>query len=448
MKVLKYIILLIIIILAGGAAYISLIDGHYELEEHMELKAPRELVFKQVENLKKWENWSSLQQYTSANKYSTKTLGTKAFVEWKIEDFDLSGKIVNESVTRNSAIVQSAYTEKSLGKTTYTIKWKFTSQADTTSINLHILGKQDFWAKALQLFQNSKPTTLLSKEATHSLARLNETIQQKMAEFSIHIDGLKTTQKQAYVFNSLATTNEPDQLAQKRQKQVTELKNYLQAHQLEPEGDAFMLFNKIDSDHHNVIVSIALPISTEFTSTDNTSQNVMQSSLPAQQAIKGTLKGDYINTPKLWEAAKVYMQRNQLTQDDQSPAYEVYLRTQEDTKNPAQWITELYIPIKKEPEKNIAQQLSKKIEESESKIDSIKKPKQPKIELKESVSEIDSAKKSKSPKNKSEKTESVIDTTESPTPTKENSVFKKDSVQQKINSERSKKDSTKTSINL
>jgi effector-binding domain-containing protein len=64
------------------------------------------------------------------------------------------------------------------------------------------------------------------------------------------------------------------------------------------------------------------------------------------KAIKTTLKGNYTNSKEAWETAYKYLIDNKLEQVAGSAAVEVYLTDPMNTPNPADWVTEIYIPIK------------------------------------------------------------------------------------------------------
>ena len=65
-----------------------------------------------------------------------------------------------------------------------------------------------------------------------------------------------------------------------------------------------------------------------------------------RKVVKTTLTGDYGNLKEAWEAGYKYIADNGLELNTQSAAFEVYRTNPELQPNPAQYITEIYIPIK------------------------------------------------------------------------------------------------------
>ncbi len=73
--------------------------------------------------------------------------------------------------------------------------------------------------------------------------------------------------------------------------------------------------------------------------------NILNGYIEKTRAVKVTLKGDYTNLDEAWKAAMTYLKDNNLEQSDQHP-FEIYLNDPGDTPNPANYLTEIYIPIK------------------------------------------------------------------------------------------------------
>src|SRR5690606_15269784 len=62
-------------------------------------------------------------------------------------------------------------------------------------------------------------------------------------------------------------------------------------------------------------------------------------------AVKTSLKGDYKHLSEAYTKARQYIEKNSLQIDPQGKSFEVYVTNPEETPNPAEWLTEIYIPI-------------------------------------------------------------------------------------------------------
>lgn len=353
MKILKYLLLLIIVVLIGSAVYISIIDGHFYIEKTIKIRAPKNLVFKQVSELKNWKNWVSLENHKKhLEKSITKnSKGKGAFLTWQEDSLNIHGKLKTTSIIHYSSINQQAFLEKSFCKTDYQIFWTFKNNNDTTSVSLEIKGKHNFWSKALNIINDNTPVEELKPEVEKSLEGLKKGILKRMKVYSIHVDGVGYSKTKDYIFTPRAAKNKPEILEDKRNKALQELGKFMKINHLKKTGPAFMVFNSIDLNHGNVIISIGIPIAEKEIS-ENSDSNILVGTLSKRHIIKSTLKGDYKNIPKLWEATKNYMQKNNLIMDEEMHPYEVFKISNQDSKNPADWVTQLFVPIKKNSNSN------------------------------------------------------------------------------------------------
>lgn len=343
MKLLKYIFLLILIVIIGGAIYVSLINGDYEIEKETDLVTPRALVFKQIEDLDKWENWATLATY-SQKESVTRFLGNNtAHINYKIQKDGTEIELTNQDITRNSSIVQTALAKHQLGTTSFHIHWTLHKKSDTTRVKVHIKAHKNFWAKAMQLIKDKPVQDKINQEVAKSLENLKNKVNEEMAAYAIHVNGVKTTESQNYIFKSISSSNKPEAIQANRFKFMEELKSASHINLSMKNIPDFVVFNQIDPVHQNVIISYALPVSSDFEKEENSP--FQMGNLPEQFVVKATLKGGYQNLPQLWEAVKVYMMDNQLEKNPDAPPYEVYLTDAKDSENPADWITELYVPI-------------------------------------------------------------------------------------------------------
>lgn len=343
MKLLKYIFLLILIIIIGGTIYVSLINGDYEIEKETNIITPRALVFKQIENLDKWENWATLTKYSKKESVTHFLSNNTAHINYKIQADNTEIELTNQEITRNSSIVQTALAKHKLGTTSFQINWTLHKQSDTTLVKVHIKAHKNFWAKAMQLIQDKPVQNKINTEVEKSLENLKVKVNEEMSAYAIHVNGVKTTESQNYIFKSISSSNKPDVIQSKRQQILDELKSAAKSSVTLKNSRGFIVFDKIDHKHQNVIISYALPISSNIEVNENDYFQV--GNLPEQFVVKATLKGDYQNLPQLWEAVKVYMIDNQLEKNPDASPYEVYLTDSQDSENPADWITELYVPI-------------------------------------------------------------------------------------------------------
>jgi effector-binding domain-containing protein len=93
----------------------------------------------------------------------------------------------------------------------------------------------------------------------------------------------------------------------------------------------------------NVIMSNGIPINEriEIPADSDVSINF----IPNTKVLKTTLTGNYTYLPKAWEATMTYLAENGIEQSNLEP-FEIYTTDPGNYPNPADWKTEIYIPIK------------------------------------------------------------------------------------------------------
>ena len=62
-------------------------------------------------------------------------------------------------------------------------------------------------------------------------------------------------------------------------------------------------------------------------------------------AIKTTLNGRHTYLSKAWEETEKYIQNNGFVKSEEKSPFEVYVTALPEEKNPAKWVTEIYIPV-------------------------------------------------------------------------------------------------------
>ncbi len=353
MRILKYFILLLLIILIGAATYIAVLDGHFNHHSSITFKAPRNLVFQEVNQLKNWKNWFLLTSDQGKTQFAVAkdSREKKGFLTWHNAELETHGRISTTAITPYSTLEQQAFLKQKMGRIDYHINWHFSQSGDSTQVAVKVKGRLNFWAKLSSLFKNHELVLPeLQAKIDHSLTQLKKQIKKEMSRYSIHVYGISRTESQQYVYTTFAAQNKPELLKKKRKAAIKSLKKTIEANQIQPTGAAFMIFNEINRQHHTAIVSVAFPI--EGAQNDTTKilyhGSLLIGSIPYQRVVKSTLKGDYKNIPKLWEATEAYMRENNLTQDLEAHPYEVFKITAKDTENPANWITQLVVPIQEQ----------------------------------------------------------------------------------------------------
>lgn len=345
MKILKYLFFLFLIAIIAGAIYIATKDGEYHFEESTIVEAPLPVVFNEVNNYYNWETWGPWRTETDDMiiSYNENTRGEGGGFSWKSENLG-DGSIETVNVNPEESIEQRVIHNPTFSESDGKMYWEFEEVEEGTKVTLGMTGKQSFKEKlAFALTENSL-SGIFKPRLSRSLEKLNKGLQNKMKVYSINVDGVTTHGGGFYMYTTTAT--KISQVPTRMQKMLTEVRNYMENNNIAMQGDPFVLYNSWDEQNNSAIYSVGIfTPSLVITPTDS---DVLNGMMPVQKVVKTTLKGDHENLKEAWDLAYQYIEENNLQADEESQPFEVYKTDPDTTLNPANWITEIFIPITNE----------------------------------------------------------------------------------------------------
>jgi len=342
MKILKYLFFLLLIAIIAGAIYVATKDGNYQVEETTIIKAPVPVVFNEVNNFKNWEKWGPWMDDSDDMiiNYPEKTIGENASYSWKSEEMG-DGSIRNIKVIPESAIDQELMFKSPYGESKSNVYWDFIEVEEGTKVTWGIEGKQSFMEKLAFTFMDQSFPEMIRPMYKEGLEKLNDVVLEKMNVYSINVDGVTTHGGGFYMYATTAT--KISQVQTKMQQMFADVNLYMEQNNISSMGKPFVLYNKWDEQNNSAIYSTGVfTPSLIITPAESTVLNGM---LPVQKVIKTTLKGDYKYLKEAWEKAYKYAEENSLSINPDAPSFEVYMVGPDHTTNPANWVTEIYMPL-------------------------------------------------------------------------------------------------------
>ncbi len=343
MKILKYVFLLVLLIFVAGSIYIGTLDNSYEVTRTKVMKAPIQVVYDNVSDYKNWPSWSpwlekdTLTQLT----YGEITSGKGASYSWKSDNKNVGeGSMETIDATSFESINQRM---KSITpwESQSDIYWAFSPVDDGTEVTWGMKGTLGFGEKAYMVFKGGMDK-MIGPDYEKGLSKLDSVLQADMKKYSIHVNGITTRGGGYYLYNT--TSCKMDEMSKKMTEMLPILSVYVEKNKITTAGPSFTLYHQFDPENNAVIFSCAVPVAERvITEADSGIQTGM---LKPFDAIKTTLNGDYDNLKEAWDAAYKYLAENNLEPLVGTPAIEVYLTEPMNTPNPANWITEIYVPVK------------------------------------------------------------------------------------------------------
>jgi len=340
MKILKYLFFLILIIVIGGAIYFGTKDGSYDVSDSKIIDAPIEVVFNKVNEYKTWENWGPWKNEdpTMRFSYAEKTSGEGASYSWEGE---MSGSMQTTKVIPNSEIQQELTLNTPAGERNSQVYWLFEEVEGGTKVTWGMKGDHPMIDKIYYEFGDMDFNATMHDMNIKGLEGIAEAVQNDMKEYTVNVDGVNQYGGGFYMYNT--TASKQTYVLKKMESMFAQVKGYMEQNKIPASGNPFILYNAMDDLNNTVIFSAAVPVRDRVITPEGSP--IISGLLEAGTAVKTTLKGNYTNLSEAYSAAKKYINENNFQQDPNARTFEVYVTNPEETPNPAEWITEIYIPI-------------------------------------------------------------------------------------------------------
>jgi effector-binding domain-containing protein len=340
MKYLKYILFLLLIAFIGISIYIAVQPNSFEVTRSKTIKAPAGVIYDNIIDFKNWEAWSSWIEENPDIKITLpeKTEGIGGSYSWD-EDGQI-GTMTTMKVDKPNRIEQKMQIDEFPASE---VTWDLKPNGDgTTEVTRTISGDNlPFLFKAYATFMGGMEKQI-APHFEREFEKIDSIVVNGMKAFNIKINGITEYGGGFYMFKT--TSASANNISNMMAQQYAEIMNFMQEHNIQSSGMPFTIYNEMD-DNGNVIMSNAIPISDKVIVADNS--NVLCGYIEKTRVVTATLKGNYTNLGEAWKAIRGYVKDNNLITSEQHP-FEIYLNDPGSTPNPANYLTELYIPIKEE----------------------------------------------------------------------------------------------------
>lgn len=340
MKILKYVFFLLLIVFIAGSIYIATKNGDYQMERTSTINAPVSLIYDEVNDFENWGNWSLWNQEDVILDYSEETKGTGPTISWKSEEIG-DGSITTKEAIPYSSITQQLNLETSIGQANSNIYWNFEEVENGTKVTWGIKGNLSFKEKLAFFIQDNNFSELFKPIFEQGLIDLENNIVRKMEEYTINVDG--TTQHGGGYYMYLTTSAKINEVYTRAAKMIGQVRLYMEENNISIDGNPFIIYNQRNETNRTSIFSAAIP--TPSLVVTPSGSPVLNGFLAPQKVVKTTLKGNYKNATEAWETTYRYIIENDLAVNPNGEPFEVFVAGPEEEENPANWVTEIYIPV-------------------------------------------------------------------------------------------------------
>lgn len=341
MKILKYLFFLLLIVFIGGAIYFATKDGNYDIQESTIVEAPIELVFDKVNEYKTWENWGPWKKEdpTMVFNYSDKTTGEGASYSWNGEEGDGSMRTIQ--VVPNQLIRQELTLQTPAGERKPDVYWEFKEVEGGTQVTWGVRGEHQLMDKAYFTLTSTDFEKQMRDMYAAGLSGLKQSVLDDMEVYAVEVNGLTQYSGGFYMYTTAAVNQSA--LSDKMATMFGTVMQFMNSNNIPQAGMPMTIYNEMDNQNGSFIISCAIPVSSRIITPADS--DVLCGFMPAQTAIKTTLRGDYKNLGEAWGKAEAYIAKNNYTKSDDGVPFELYVTDPGEYPNPANWITEIFIPV-------------------------------------------------------------------------------------------------------
>jgi effector-binding domain-containing protein len=337
MKTLKFIILILLVLIIGFAIYVAVQPNSFEVTRTKTINAPQEVVYNNVIDFKNWEAWNSWVEAKPETKVMLpeQTKGVGGSYSW--EDEDGIGIMKTTATTANNSITQ----EMQFGDFPKNdVTWDLKKIDDSiTEVTWTISGKDlPFIFKAFSTAMGGMEKQI-GPHYERGLTMLDSVLQEDMKRYNVTVNGVTEYGGGFYLYK---TTNANSQnISAKMGQNFGAIMQFMGQNGIKQVGMPLTVYNDMSSA--NVIMSNGIPVKERIKIPEGSDISI--NFIPKMKVLKTTLTGNYTNLPKAWEATMKHLADNNIEQSEHEP-FEIYTTDPGNFPNPADWVTEIYIPIK------------------------------------------------------------------------------------------------------
>ena len=338
MKSLKLIIILLLIIIIGSCTYVAVQPNSYDVSRTRTVVAPAAVLFNAVNDFKKWESWSPWveKEPDLQISYPEQTSDVGGSYSWIGKDG--TGNMKTLAVSPYDSISQEMQFEDFPPTNVY---WKFEKTDQGTNVTWGMKSDEIPFMLKFYATISGGMDKMVGPDFERGLEKLDSVTVESMKKYEVTINGLTEHGGGFYLYKTTNASSE--NISQTMGQQYGSIGMFMGQNNIAMNGMPFTVYHDMNMDNGTVIMSNGMPVKEKVVITGGS--DVQCGYQPKQKALKTTLKGNYTNLPKAWEAAMKHIADNGLEQSTEKP-FEIYTNDPGNFPNPSDWITEIYIPIK------------------------------------------------------------------------------------------------------
>lgn len=339
MKFFKFLLFVILIVIIGGAIYFATQNGNYNIEQSKVINAPKSVVYDIVQDFKTWEEWGpwKAEEPEMVFSYPEQTAGIGGAYSW---EGSLNGSMKTTAAVPNTSLEQDLTIMTPGGERNPKVSWRFEdAENGGTKVTWSMRGEHTLMDKAYFAFNGMDFDAQQIEMYDKGLEGLSTMAFESTMKYEIIANGVTEYGGGFYLYKTSSANTQ--NISKVMGENYGVIMAFMGANGIKQSGMPFTIYNDM-LENGGVIMSNAIPVKDKIVVAGDA--EVLSGYLPKSKVVKYTLKGNYTYLSLAWEEAYAYIEKYRLEQNN--TPFEIYTTDPGEYPNPADWITEIYIPIK------------------------------------------------------------------------------------------------------
>ena len=338
MKITKYILLLVLLLSVAFLVFVATQPNNYQINREKVISTSKDNVFNYVNDFTTWEDWFDLKELdqSTITNYNENTSELKDGLSWKSTTSD--GKITTTKAVINQSISQDFY----LNDDKHKITWTFAETPKGTKVNWSMNGKLSFKWK-LNAILNNGMDDVYGTIFENGINKIEKYLVTELESMKIIHSGIVT--KHATNFIQQIDSCYIDDFQLRSKKMLQNMIQFVENNEIELKGLPFVMIDKRDDKLNYIKFAMCVPVEEEILTTEGS--QISGNHFDEFSAFKTTLTGDYNHLKRARRKATEELTKLNYSIDSSNKYIEIYKVSLPKVKNPSQWVTEIYFPVKK-----------------------------------------------------------------------------------------------------
>lgn len=319
--------------------FYSLKDGSVEHQQENTVNAPAPLVYDALSDLSSWGRWNDHVNLEDLNDDQRILLNdVDAIVDYQYDEDELG----TLKIARLDSLSSAEFDFVSKNGTSLTLNVRIdTTESNATKLKTTVTGDRDLTDKIVADFFKDEITDVMIPALQEPFEKsLDSALQKMMAQYEIS-EPFETTTSGGYHLMMTQSTN-LGYVQELRKKLEAAVVNYMRRQNIIASGPTKLIYDQVDLQNGTAIITVGIPVAEKIITEVNSS--IICAYKNPVMAVRCTLVGDIKNLGLAKTKISKFIEQQGLSRSSYAP-WEVYRKDASDVYNPAEQITEVYLPV-------------------------------------------------------------------------------------------------------